>query len=269
MMPHTHGSEASRPTRLSELSAAYSPEFIAEVMRLIEPWYHGYFRCEVRGLENIPSSPAFLVGNHNGGGVVEIPLFLYAWYMRFGLSRPLLGLAHQAVFKFPWVKDLLPKIGAVPAAPDVARKILAAGKDLAVFPGGDWEAGRPTSERTRIDFAGRKGFVRTALQAGVPVVPIVITGAHETGIILSRGTELAKALGLDRTERMKAFPLWVFPPILPSKITIEVLGPIHLAEELAGIEDEEEKLARGYALVTTRMQQKMDELYRARAGFLG
>ncbi|MEW6775113.1 MAG: lysophospholipid acyltransferase family protein [Bdellovibrionota bacterium] len=258
-----------KPVIEPELSQDYSPDFVAQVQPLIEPFYEKYFRCEVRSMERIPKSPAFLVANHNAGGIVEIPLFLHAWYRKFGPGRPLLGLAHKAVFTFPVVKDLMPKIGAIPASPENARKVLKAGKDLAVFPGGDWEASRPTAERQKIDFAGRKGFVRIALETGAPVVPLVIAGAHETGLILARSAEWAKALGLDITDRIKAVPLWAFPPVLPSKVTMECLEPIDLRKELKAFKDEEEKLRRGYDLVTSRMQEAMDHLYAERKTYWG
>ncbi len=40
-----------------------------------------------------------------------------------------------------------------------------------MFPGGDYDAYRPTAEANTIDFNGRTGYVRTALAAGVPIVP--------------------------------------------------------------------------------------------------
>ena len=58
----------------------------------------------------------------------------------------------------------------------VARQfsaILGSGRVMLVYPGSDWEASRPFAERGRIDFAGRKGFLRVALRHRVPIVPVV------------------------------------------------------------------------------------------------
>ncbi len=64
-----------------------------------------------------------------------------------------------------------------------------------VFPGGDYDALRPTLLQNRIDFNGRTGYVSTAVKAGVPIVPAVSIGGQETQLFLTRGTWLAKRLG--------------------------------------------------------------------------
>ncbi len=105
-----------------------------------------------------------------------------------------------------------------------------------VFPGGDYDAYRPTAEQNVIDFDGRTGYARTAIEAGVPIVPMVSIGAQETQFFLARGTALANRLGLPRF-RAEIAPLSIgvpfgltvtFPPNfpLPSKIVMEVLEPV-------------------------------------------
>jgi hypothetical protein len=79
------------------------------------------------------------------------------------------------------------------------------------YPGGDYDVFRPWSERNRTDFGDRLGFVRLALRTQVPVVPAVSVGAHETLVVLSRGTHIAKDLGLDRLFRIKVMPLVLGP----------------------------------------------------------
>jgi 1-acyl-sn-glycerol-3-phosphate acyltransferase len=94
----------------------------------------------------------------------------------------------------------------------------------------------PTLSANNIDFNGRTGYVRTALEAGVPIVPTVSIGAQETQLFLTRGNWLARKLGLTRA-RMDippvslGFPFGlsvIFPPNLPlpAKVLTEVLEPI-------------------------------------------
>ena len=64
-----------------------------------------------------------------------------------------------------------------------------------VFPGGDFDAMRPTLSQNVIDFSGRTGYVRAAIDAGVPIVPMVSIGGQETQLLLTRGTGLAKRVG--------------------------------------------------------------------------
>jgi 1-acyl-sn-glycerol-3-phosphate acyltransferase len=81
-----------------------------------------------------------------------------------------------------------------------------------VLPGGDIEAGKPFSDRDRIMFGGRRGFAKLAMDAGVPIVPVVTAGAGESLLVLSSGRRLARALRLDKTLRIKALPVSVSLP---------------------------------------------------------
>jgi 1-acyl-sn-glycerol-3-phosphate acyltransferase len=105
-----------------------------------------------------------------------------------------------------------------------------------VFPGGDYDSYRSTFSANVIDFNGRTGYVRTAIEAGVPIVPVVSIGAQETQLFLTRGNWLAKKLGITKA-RMDILPIsvgfpfglsMIFPPNLPlpSKVVTEVLEPI-------------------------------------------
>src|SRR5919109_858133 len=50
-------------------------------------------------------------------------------------------------------------------------------------------------------FGVRKGFIRLALNEGVPIVPVVSAGGQETALVLSRGDWLARLLQLDKLFR--------------------------------------------------------------------
>ena len=126
------------------------------------------------------------------------------------------------------------------ASPKNADRALAKGAALLVYPGGDYEAHRPSWESARVDLGGRRGFLRLAHRARVPLVPVVSIGGQETALFLSRGERLAEFLGLDRLLRLKVLPISLALPWglnvgdmlghfpLPAKITIEVLDPIDL-----------------------------------------
>lgn len=126
-----------------------------------------------------------------------------------------------------------------------AAAALRAGAVVMVFPGGDYDVYRPTSSANVIDFEGRTGYVRTAIAAGVPIVPAVSIGGQETQFFLSRGIELAHALRLDNLEHRffrtnilpVAFGLSVFVPVnmpLPTKIVTQVLKPIDIVAQFGG-----------------------------------
>ena len=71
-------------------------------------------------------------------------------------------------------------------------RALASGAALLVYPGGDVEVHRPTWEGNTVNFDGRRGFVRLALEHDVPIVPVVAIGGQETALFLSRGERVAR-----------------------------------------------------------------------------
>ncbi len=208
-------------------------------MQWMRPALRAYHRCEVRGLDRVPAGPALVVSNHSGGlFALDTVIFAAEFYARFGYERPVLTLSHDMLLSGPQ-GSVLRRAGFIPANRASAKAGLAAGGVVVVFPGGDYDAYRPTAARNTIDFAGRMGYVRTAIEAGVPIVPMVSIGGQETQIYVSRGAGLARLLRVDRAMRVKIVPISLgFPfglsvlPVnvpLPSKITTLVLDPIDLS----------------------------------------
>src|SRR5918995_255630 len=110
------------------------------------------------------------------------------------------------------VAAILRRYGTVDASHQHAQQALRKGAALLVYPGGDWEVHRPTWEGRKVDFDGRRGFIRLALNEGVPIVPVVSAGGQETALFLSRGDWLARLLQLDRLFRLKVLPILLAPP---------------------------------------------------------
>ncbi len=246
------------------------PDYLREMLPLLWLVSTFYFRGEVRNLGNIPKDrPALLVGNHSGGNViVDTFVFTLAYYTYFGVERPFHQLAHNLAVAWPVAGGMLRKSGTISASHEHAERALASGAPVLVYPGGDWETHRPIWEGNKVDFAGRKGFIRLALDADVPIVPVVSIGGQETALFLSRGAGLAKALQLDKLLRLKVLPISIAPPWglnvgdfaghipLPSKITIEVLPPIDLRQEFGADPDPDQV----YEQVTGEMQEALDLL---------
>src|SRR5256714_14455148 len=138
-----------------------------------------YFRADVKGLENIPAEgPVLLVGNHSGGNMTPDTLvFTLAFNTYFGVERRFYQLAHNLVLAMPALASLR-KYGTVAASSANAHKALDTGAALLVYPGGDYEVHRPSWESARVDFGGRKGYIRLALEEGVPIVPVVAIGGE-------------------------------------------------------------------------------------------
>lgn len=209
-----------------------------------------YFRADVRGLDRIPADgPVLLVGNHSGGNIPpDTFVFTLAFCSYFGVERPFYQLAHNLVVSAPGL-GWLRRFGTVAANHDNARLALESGAALLVYPGGDYEVFRPSWERHRVDFGGRKGYVKLAREAGVPIVPVASVGGQEAALFLDRGQWLARLLMVDKLARLKSVPILLAPPWglvvsdliprlpLPTKIVIEVQEPI-AAEDIADTDDD-------------------------------
>ncbi|MGO9490249.1 MAG: 1-acyl-sn-glycerol-3-phosphate acyltransferase [Solirubrobacteraceae bacterium] len=253
------------PAALQDRDPRYISRWLPYTWPLIASW----FRPEVRGLERIPErGPVLLVGNHSGGNIAPDTLvFTLAFYRRFGVERLFFQLAHHLVVKAPWLSQLR-KYGTIEATWVNAEDALGVGAAVLIYPGGDWETHRPSWHGHRIEFAGREGFVRLALAARVPIIPVVSIGGQETALFLTRGERLAHALQLDRRFRLKVFPVSLALPwgldvgdffghiALPAKITVQVLEPIDVRARF-GAEPDADAV---YETITGTMQRTLDEL---------
>lgn len=252
-------------------TAKWDPGFTRQITNLVGPLIRRYFRAEVRGVSSMPSSGgALVVSNHSGGMMTpDVLVFAPEFYKQFGFDRPLYTLAHYGVFIGP-LGDLLRRAGVIEASRENAGKALRSGAIVLVFPGGDYDSYRPTRTANVVDFGGRTGYVRAAIDAGVPIVPMVSIGAQETQIFLARGDSIARRIGLTRA-RMEILPISVgfpfglsviFPPNLPlpSKIVTQVLDPIDVPAQFGDDPDIDEVDHH----VRSVMQTALDELARQR-----
>lgn len=159
-----------------------------EALMPLGKWlYRYYFRVTTDGWQHIPADGKLLiVGSHNGGIIApDTLMFMVDWFCRFGPERLVYGLMHPNVWMVPGYSQLTVKLGAVMAHPKMAIAALQRGAAVVVYPGGAEDLWRPHSLRHQIHFAGRKGFIKLALREGVPIVPAISKGAHDTLIILA------------------------------------------------------------------------------------
>ncbi len=247
--------------------AKWDPDLTERVMGLLRPLIKGYHRAEIRGLDTFPHGGALVVSNHSGGLFpMDVPVFATGFYERFGYDRPVYTLSHDILLTGP-TADFFIRTGFIRANHDNADEALRSGGVVIVFPGGDYDVYRPTFAQHKIDFDGRTGYVRAALNAGVPIVPTVAVGGQESQLFLSRGESLARLLRLDKLMRVKILPIsFGFPwglsavvPVnvpLPTKIVMQVLPPIDIEAEFGPDPDIDEVDAH----VRRTMQRALDEL---------
>jgi 1-acyl-sn-glycerol-3-phosphate acyltransferase len=234
-----------------------------------------YFRMEIGGWERLPEPPALLIGIHSGAPFVwDAWTVGVQWWRHFGDQRVLHGTAHDALMAAPLIGRYFRAMGVLPAAPDSISAALAAGHDVALWPGGEVDSLRPWTQRDEAVLGGRMGFVKMAVRAGVPIVPVATVGGSDAMPVLTRGRNLAKVLQLDKLARIKVMPLafelpWGIAPAmlpeipLPTKIRTSFREPIKVARDPKKADDDD-YVERKYEEVRKSIQRGMDELARQR-----
>lgn len=270
-----------RPSRLA----------LTLLTRVVRPVSKVLFRPSLHGLAHLPDHRQYLlVANHSAGiGLAEILSIAGLFAESFGGTRRIAAFVHPVNYTNPVTTWLQDQLGSIPSTYEAAEAALADGASILVFPGGDHETLRPIWQANRVDFGGRRGFLRIARKAGVPIVPLGIRGSHWTSPILIRWAPLATLFVLPRLLGLKRWGIsllgvllslavvctaWSLPvkvglcalalgtplgflPFVPATIRME-LGPPLQPEVLFG--DDDPALHRAYNTVVGAVQRLVDGL---------
>jgi len=145
------------------------------------PAFRVLFRWHIEGRDNVPpSGPAVIAANHQS--------FCDSLFLPLAMARRVTFLAKAEYFDSRQTAWFFKAIGQIPIqrqggdasarALATAREVLDEGKLIALYP----EGTRSTDGRVH---RGRTGVARLALETGVPVVPVGISG---TDAIQPRGS---------------------------------------------------------------------------------
>jgi len=203
---------------------------------LVDFFYRYWFRCEVEGIENVPSAGgALLVSNHSGALPPDAAMIAKAIKEEHTHPRPL-NITVEHFFKgYPGFSMLIPKVGCVAAHPANVQRLLFDEQQLVlVFPEGRKGTEKLYKDRYKLRRFGRGGFVEAAMRARTPIVPVCVVGAEEAAPVFAQIKALQRLTGL------LYFPITpTFPhggPLgmlgyLPAKFKIRFLEPIQFEEE--------------------------------------
>jgi 1-acyl-sn-glycerol-3-phosphate acyltransferase len=231
-----------------------------------------WFRPVVKGLDRAPNGPSLVVANHNGGVLMpDVWMIACAWRRARGSSDIPYALGHDAAMSAPYLGPLLTKLGGLRATKQAGEALFAAGKKILVFPGGDLENMRPFRDRDRIVFDQRRGYVRFALRHGVPITPVVTSGAHSGMVVLDDGRRIAKALGFTKLRihvcpTVLSIPWGItigFPPPylpLPIQTRIEVLAPVTFSRSGEAAAADDTYVEQCHDEIVRRMQAALERL---------
>ena len=137
-----------------------------------------YHRHQVFGLDNIPKKGRCIIAVNHSFATYDNALLSRKVFMETG--RVVRSLADVSLFYVPSVGRTISKAGAVPGRPKIAEFLLEDREQLVlVAPGGMREALRPSSEKYKIIWDSRKGFVRLAIKTQSPIVLSCCPGADD------------------------------------------------------------------------------------------
>lgn len=255
------------------------PAAIARFCDAVGPLLRWYFRPVICGLGRIPQGPGLYVGNHNGGMMpLDTFTLMVEIFQRRGLDDLPYGLGHEIAISLPGLGDLVVSYGAIRASHDNAHRVFARGGKAIVYPGSDYDSFRSYWDRNRIVFGPRRGYIRLALRAGVPIIPVVTAGAHEICYVIDDGRWLLRRLPrLGKLLRAKAWPItlslpWgltIGPPLvyfpLRTRFYQEILEPIRFARTGAAAAEDDAWVERCHQQVVIALQTAMDRLVEQRA----
>ncbi len=236
---------------------------------VLDFYYRHWFRVETEGIDHVPADGgALIVSNHSGALPPDAPMIMQAIRHEHPSPRPLHMLGEHWFKGYPGVSMLVNKLGLVAAHPANAQRLLHdEGRLVLVFPEGQKGSRKLYWQRYRLRRFGRGGFVRTAMRAGVPIVPVAVLGAEEAMPIFAHVPLLQRLTGLVYFPVNHAFPQFGLAAALmylPAKFKIRFLEPVDLshhapedAEDLALVQDVGER-------VRERIQAELDAMRASR-----
>jgi 1-acyl-sn-glycerol-3-phosphate acyltransferase len=243
------------------------------IFDLVEPlldfYYRHWFRVDVEGIENVPElGGALIVSNHSGALPPDAPMIMQAIRHEHPRPRPLYMLGENWFKGYPGIGMLANKIGLVGAHPANAQRLLRDEQRLVlVFPEGQKGSRKLYWQRYRLRRFGRGGFVRTAMRAGVPIVPTAVMGAEEAMPIFAHVPLLQRLTGLIYFPINHAFPHFGLAAglmYLPAKFRIRFLEPVDLSGYGPDDADDIALVGRLSERIRLRIQEELDDLVLAR-----
>lgn len=222
------------------------------------------FKLQLDGADRVPRDrPCILVANHAGALPWDAVVLRAALQEREGVSvRP---LVEDAVMTAPFLGTWMTRLGCVRASQANAVRLLARDETVAVFPEGALGLGKLYRRRYRLQRFGRGGFVRLALKAQVPLVPVTILGAEDSAPLLARlSLPRERNAGLPHLPITPTFPLLGLAGLmpLPARWHIRVGEPIDVVKTVKDPSDAvavQEVASRIRERLQKELRQMVDE----------
>lgn len=163
--------------------------------------YKIYFRCQTRGVDHVPPGPVILVANHAGQLPIDGVMITSAMLLEGERPRLARSLVDFWVPTLPFVSVFFSRVGVALGTPENAQRLLARGEALLTFPEGMAGITKTVDQAYQLQRFGL-GFMRLALAADAPIVPVAVVGSEEQYPTLYNLKGVGGLLGLP------ALPIW-------------------------------------------------------------
>lgn len=242
-----------------------SETVVSALEPLLNFYYRYWFRVEVEGIENVPAEGgALLVSNHSGALPPDAPMIMQAIRNEHKTPRPLYMLGEHWFKGYPGISMLVNKMGLVPAHRENAQRLLSdEGRLAVVFPEGQKGSRKVYWQRYRLRRFGRGGFVRTAIRARVPIVPIALVGGEEAMPIFAHLRLMQKLTGLIYFPVTPSFPHFgLAAPLMymPAKFKIQFMEPIDMTEYPPETASDPAEIQNISEQIRAQIQRQLDEM---------
>lgn len=168
------------------LVAGYSP---------IAWMYRNYLRVSTFGMENVPATGRGLViCNHTGGIGTDAAMLMTSLLLNADNPRIGHGMAEYFFATWPFVSQLMARVGHLTGIPEHAELLLAHERLVVAFPEGTRGTSKLYKDRYRLERFGT-GFVRLALKMRAPIIPVAFIGGEEAFPTMFHIKFLAKLVG--------------------------------------------------------------------------
>ncbi len=225
-------------SKIEDVFSAYAPlkhdpwgaslETLLKVAPPVKFLFENYFRVTTYNIENVPDGPVIFIANHGGQIPIDGMMIGYSLLLKATKNRLVRAMVERWVPSLPFIGSFFLKMGQVVGDQKNCLQLLKNKQSVLVFPEGVKGSGKTIDKRYQLqDFAS--GFYRLAIEAKVPIVPVVLVGTEEAYPSFLNFKPLAKLLRAPYFPVTPSFPL--LGPVgmipLPTKISIKYL-PAHI-----------------------------------------
>jgi 1-acyl-sn-glycerol-3-phosphate acyltransferase len=222
----------------------FDVEAAARVYGVTAFLYRRYFRTECHGLAHLPQGRVMLVANHGSHALAfDGANILTACLLDAEPPRLVRPMADHRLMELPVLGRSARNIGAVDGQRATCMRILREGGAVLTFPEGTRAHDRRFRDRYQLSPFGH-GFVRVALIARAPIVPVAVIGCEEEAPALANPRWLRRAM---KTHAAPLTATLVVP--LPVRYRlhfgepIRLTGPFTAATVTAGVRTVRDALA--------------------------